>query len=121
MRVVLALDDPSLARLPTSVEPVTPVSVHALASAQAQLAEAADRHAGAAQLYHDAAERWRQFGNIPERAYALLGEGRCPAALRDSRGEEPLCEAHELFASMGYKPAVAETEALLAQDETAAL
>jgi hypothetical protein len=33
----------------------------------------------------------------------------------------PLATARELFASLGYKPALAETEALLAQDEAAAV
>jgi len=33
----------------------------------------------------------------------------------------PLAESRELFASLGYKPALAETEALLAQAEAAAV
>ena len=37
--------------------------------------------AEAAGLYAGAAERWREFGNVPERAYALLGQGRSLAAL----------------------------------------
>jgi hypothetical protein len=114
LRVALALDDPPLARrLTIGVEPITPSHEHALASAQAQLAEAAGDHTAAAQLYHEAAERWQRFGNVPERAYALLGEGRCSAALGKPEAEEPLREARELFASTGYKPALAETEALL--------
>jgi hypothetical protein len=48
-------------------------------------------------------------------AYALLGQGRCLAALGKPEAEEPLREAKELFASMGYGPALAETEALLAE------
>ncbi|MBA3245769.1 MAG: hypothetical protein H0T61_11430, partial [Actinobacteria bacterium] len=50
----------------------------------------------------------------------LLGQGRCLAALGQPPAE-PLREARELFASMGYKPALAETEALLAQGEAAAV
>ena len=38
-------------------------------------------HADAARLYAEAAERWQEFGNVPERAYALLGQGRCLVAL----------------------------------------
>jgi hypothetical protein len=122
LRIALALDDPSLAqRLTTGIEPATPLHEHALASANAQLAEAAAQHADAAQLYAEAAESWQQFGNVPERAYALLGQGRCLAALGKPDAETPLRDARDLFASMGYKPALAETEALLAQDETAAL
>jgi hypothetical protein len=33
----------------------------------------------------------------------------------------PLATAREMFASLGYKPALAETEALLALDEAAAV
>jgi hypothetical protein len=74
----------------------------------------------AAILYADAAQRWHEFGNVPERAYALLGQGRCLSALGDSRAEQPLTEARGLFASMGYAPALAETEALLAESRPAA-
>jgi hypothetical protein len=50
---------------------------------------------------------------VPERAYALLGLGRCLVALGDAHAEKPLAEAGNLFASMGYAPALAETDALL--------
>jgi hypothetical protein len=66
-------------------------------------------------LHADAAARWKEFGNVPERAYALQGRGRCLLALGEPGSEEPLREAHELFASMGYKPALSETDALLDQ------
>ena len=78
-----------------------------------------DDHAEAAALYAEAAERWREFGNVPERAYALLGQGRCLPRSAARRGE-PLREARELFASMGYRPALAETDALLGESEAAA-
>ena len=103
------------------VEPRTPLAEHALCACRAQLAEAAGEHAEAAALYAEAAERWREFGNVPERAYALLGQGRCLRALGEPEAEEPLREARELFASMGYKPALAETEALLGESEAAAV
>ena len=116
LRTTLALGDTRLAqRVFEDVEPRTPWAEHAVASARAQLAEADQRHADAAQLYREAGERWQQFGNLPERGYALLGQGRCLAALSKPDAEAPLREARELFASMGYKPALAETEALLAE------
>jgi hypothetical protein len=52
---------------------------------------------------------------VPEWAYALLGQGRCLCALGSPEAAEPLREARELFASMGYKSARAETDALLEQ------
>jgi hypothetical protein len=106
--------DPNLARtLTDGLQPHFPLHEHALTSAQAQLAETAGDHAQAATLYTDAAQRWHQFGNIPEQAHALLGHGRCLLTLGHAGAEQPLTEARELFQSMGYRPALAETEALL--------
>ena len=63
-------------------------SNHATQSAStpsAQPAPSSPKHAGdhadAAALYGEAAARWQQFGNVPEHAYALLGQGRCLLAL----------------------------------------
>jgi class 3 adenylate cyclase len=36
--------------------------------------------------------------DVPERAYALLGQGRCLRALGRPAAEEPLHEARDLFA-----------------------
>ena len=58
---------------------------------------------------------------MPERAYALFGGGRCLSALGKAEAEKPLREARDLFASLGYKPALAETEALLGESEAAAV
>jgi tetratricopeptide (TPR) repeat protein len=121
LRVALALGDPALAqRLTTGTEPLTPIHENALASAQAQLAEAVGEHADAARLYADASRRWHEFGSVPEHAYALLGEGRCLATLNQRDAEGPLHGAKDLFASMGYKPALAETQALLDRHRVAA-
>jgi hypothetical protein len=49
------------------------------------------------------------------------GQGRCLAALGRPEATEPLREACDLFASMSYKPALAETEALLGESEAAAV
>jgi hypothetical protein len=122
LRVALAVENLPLAqRLSSGVEPVTPLHEHGVAAARAQLVEAAGEHADAAKLYAEAAERWRAFGNVPERAYALLGQGRCLAALGKPEAEAPLREARELFASMGYAPALAETETLLGESKAAAV
>jgi class 3 adenylate cyclase/tetratricopeptide (TPR) repeat protein len=122
VNIALALEGTELAaRLVDGVETPTPLVEHALCACRAQFAEAAGDHAEAAALYGEAAERWREFGNVPERAYALLGEGRCLAAFDSSEAGEPLREARELFASMGYEPSLAETEALLGESEAAAV
>ncbi|TML50243.1 MAG: hypothetical protein E6G23_01730, partial [Actinobacteria bacterium] len=122
LRVALALDDQTVAeQLATGIKPVTPLHEHALASAHAQLAEAAGDHSAAAQLYQQAAERWRQFGNIPERAYALLGQGRCLATLGKPEAEAALREARDLFTTLAYQPALAESRALLGESEAAAV
>jgi hypothetical protein len=121
IRTALAAGDPELAqRLPAGFEPRNPLEEHALRAARAQVAEHAGEHAEAAALYAEAAERWKEFGNVPERAYALLGEGRCLVALGKPDAEKPLREAREVFASMGYQPALAKTEALLGENEAAA-
>jgi hypothetical protein len=57
------------------------------------------------------APHWKQFGNVPERAYALLGQGRCKVALGEPGPGSALAEAPEPFASTSYRPALTETEA----------
>ncbi len=119
LRTALAAGDPELAkRLADGLKLRYPLDEHALCAAGAQLAEHAGNLVEAASLYAEAAGRWHEFGNVPERAYALLGRGRCLRALGQTEATEPLREARELFASMGYAPALAETEALLEQTAT---
>jgi class 3 adenylate cyclase len=116
VRTALASGDAALARRLADVfAPRYPLEEHALCSARAQLAEYAGEHANAATLYAEAAEHWREFGNVPEHAYALLGQGRSLLALDRPDAEGPLRQARDLFASMGYKPSLAETEELLEQ------
>jgi class 3 adenylate cyclase len=121
LRTALAAGDPDLAhRLADGIEPRYPVREHALCAAHAQLAEHTRDHAEAATLYAEAAARWQEFGNVRERAYALLGQGRCLVMLEDPAAEQPLRQAAELFSWMGYRPALAETNALLEQTTAAA-
>ena len=121
VRTALAVDDRLLARsLIEGVPVLTPIQQHTITVSRAQVAEADGDYAEAAALYADAAERWEQFGNLPERAYALLGQGRCLQALDDPSADQPLNAARELFAAIGYRPALAETQALLDQRELAA-
>jgi class 3 adenylate cyclase len=114
VRTALTLEESELAaRLADGVEPRTPLFEHALCACRAQLAEAAGDYTDAVVRHAEAAGRWREFGNVPERAYALLGEGRCLSAIGDTSANEPLLVARELFASIGFAPAVAETDAVL--------
>jgi class 3 adenylate cyclase/tetratricopeptide (TPR) repeat protein len=121
VRCALALQDQELAvRLAEGIEPRTPLAEYALCASRAALTEAARNPTEAAALYAGAAERWAEFGHVPERAYALLGEGRCLLTLGTPHANEPLQEARELFKQMGYKPALAETDTLLEQTTAAA-
>jgi class 3 adenylate cyclase len=79
------------------------------------LAEAEGTPAEALPLYERAAALWQEFGGVPQRAEMLLGQGRCLLALDHADAELPLTEARDLFQSMGYKPALTETERLLAE------
>jgi predicted ATPase/class 3 adenylate cyclase len=116
VRTALAAGDDALVqRLIEGVESRIPAVEHALCSARAARAEAAGDQQRAAALYAQAAELWHAFGNAHERAHALLGQGRCLRALGNPETEQPLRQASELFASMGYQPALAEAEALLNQ------
>ena len=114
VRAALAVKQPELAaQLLAGVEPRTPLTGHTLCTCRAQLADAAGHHAEGARLYAEAADRWAGFGNVPERAYALLGQGRCLHTIDDPAAEQPLTQARDLFAAMGYTPALTETRTLL--------
>jgi class 3 adenylate cyclase/tetratricopeptide (TPR) repeat protein len=113
VRSALTLENEKLAaRLVDGVEPRTPLHDHALFACRAQLTEASGTHAEAAALYAEACDRWRGFGDVPERAYALLGLGRCLVRLARPEAEQPLREARAIFTGLGYRPALAQTEAL---------
>jgi tetratricopeptide (TPR) repeat protein len=121
VRTALGIGDVRLAeQLVGRLEPHYPVDEHALCAARAQLAEASGDHTYAANLYAEASERWQQFGNLSERAYALLGHGRCLRGLGSAEAETPLAEARELFRAMGYETALVETNALLDAEASSA-
>jgi class 3 adenylate cyclase/tetratricopeptide (TPR) repeat protein len=121
VRTALAAGDNALARrLVDQVQARYPVDEHALCAARAQLAEHAGLQKEAATLYARAAQGWRSFGNVPECAYALLGQGRCLTSLSNPDAEQPLRQAAELFTKMGFTPALAETKTLLTRPHAAA-
>ena len=119
VRIAIGVGDQALARrLAEGLKPIFPLREHALCAARAQLAEHAGEYADAASLYAEAAANWQEFGNVPERAYALLGQGRCLLAIGEAEAGEPLRNARELFEQMGYRPPLAEAESLLTHAPT---
>jgi hypothetical protein len=74
------------------------------ASGRALLAEADGDYASAAELYDDAATRWRTYGNPYELAHALAGRGRCLTALeRADAARAPADEAAAIFQRLGVR------------------
>jgi hypothetical protein len=113
VRCALALGDAVLARrLADGVEPRTPLVERSLETVKALLTEV-DDPAAAAGLFADLAARWEEFGQLPELAHALLGEGRCRLAAGLPDAAEPLMRAKHLFSTMGLRRAMAEADALL--------
>ncbi len=97
-----------------------PYGERALRATDAALAEALGELGGAADGYAEAASEWEAFGVVPERAFALLGRGRCLVGLgRTTEAAPPLREARALFVRLGAHPSVAEADELLVR--TAAL
>ena len=115
VRIALAAGDRARAvSLAGSLEPLQPLSRHALVAAQALVTEAHGNYEAAAACFADAAGRWHDFAAVHEEAQALLGQGRCLAALR--RAEEarrPLSEARKIFQRLGADPALADVDRLL--------
>ena len=92
-------------KLTGSLEPLQPLSRHAIVAAQALVSEAGEEYETAASGFADAAARWHDFGVPYEEGQALLGQGRCLAALgRASEATAPLNVAHEIFARPGASP-----------------
>ena len=89
-------------------------SERVLITCRALTAEARGAHEAASAGFVDAAARWHDFGVPYEEAQALLGQARCLVALgRAPEAEPPLAAAREIFARLGAKPALAETDELI--------
>ena len=86
-----------------------------VSSGRAILAEARSEYGEAESLYARAEQGWKEHDSVVERAYALLGLGRCRlAAGRSEEAAPPLREAREIFEKLGARPLVAEADELLA-------
>jgi len=117
VRTALSLDEPELARrLVANVESRNPITEHALATANAALAETDGDHQAAADGYADAAQRWQAFAVVPEQGFAHLGHGRTLLALgRPGDATPVLLQARDIFTRLQAAPALTETDALLQQ------
>ena len=117
VRTALAAGDPQLAqRLVSDLKPIFALQENARTAAQAHLAESDGQLADAAERFADAAERWRGWEMPFEQAQALLGWGRCLLSLgQPDAATEALRKAKVTFASLGARPALAETETLLSR------
>jgi tetratricopeptide (TPR) repeat protein len=107
---------PLAERLVAPVMPSLPLYRHALASTEALLAEAHGEHKAAASAFAEAAAGWHHFGVPYEEAQALLGQGRCLVALgRAAEATPAIGQARAIFNRMGARPALAETDELMAR------
>jgi tetratricopeptide (TPR) repeat protein len=115
VRTALAAGDDLLAdRLSAGIDSILPMQRNVRASLHGLLSERHGESEAAATLFAHAATRWNDFRMPYEEAHALLGRGRCLAALGKPReAVEPLAAARELFARLGARPALGETDALL--------
>ncbi len=71
---------------------------HSRVAGRAVLAEAQGRSDEAVGLYEEGAAGWADLGIVIERAYALLGLGRC------ARDSQALAAGNEIFARLGAVP-----------------
>jgi hypothetical protein len=117
VRVAIAAGNPDLgARLADGLIPVYQLDRYALITARALLAERDAECAKAADLFTEAANAWQRFEVPWERAQALLGKGRCLLTLgRPTEAQQPLKAAREIFASLGARPVLTDTDSLLAR------
>jgi tetratricopeptide (TPR) repeat protein len=110
-RICRAAGEPGLAeRLLHGADAPATRYRNCLATARAVLAETRGDLPEAASRYDDAGDRWRSFGVALEHGQALLGLGRCATRLGRPAAREPLLQAREIFARLGARGLLAETD-----------
>jgi hypothetical protein len=105
-------------RLTSWIDLDLPMHRGARAYGDALLAEARGEHRAAAR-FSAAAASLGSCGVPYEEAQSLLGQGRCLVSLgRAQEAAVPLAAARGIFARLGAKPALAETDGLMQQVES---
>ena len=115
VRTALAAGDVALAaRLSSGIDSILPMQRNVVACLQGLLEEHDGTMDAAAAHFAHAATRWGDFRVPYEEAHALLGRGRCLAALgKRAEAAGSLAAAREIFARLEAGPALAESDALL--------
>lgn len=121
-RVCAATGATALAnRLLGDLEAVAPRHAYGVATARAVLAEAERRLDEALAGYSEAAERWREFGNVIEEGYARLGVGRCLyQRKRPGEAAASFTAARAIFQRLEARPLATAVDEQLAQTASAA-
>jgi tetratricopeptide (TPR) repeat protein len=113
-RLCVAAGRPSLAQeLLEATRTAPPRHRHAGLTARAVLAEAGGEAEEAARLYHEAGQRWAEFGHLLEEGQALLGGARCLLRLDGTAARPKLRAARAVFAGLGAHPLAGETDGWL--------
>lgn len=115
VRTALACGDVAMARRLTQDSPANfPMQENFLLTARAAIAEAEGSVGDAARLFAEASVTWARFENVPELAFARLGQGRCLLALGDTPAAlAALDEARTILDRLGAQPALGEIDRLL--------
>jgi hypothetical protein len=92
-----------------------PVPCAALDASRSEILEARGEFREAAASFAAVAHEWERLGSKLERCYALLGQGRCLAALGDPGAAAILQQARRLSMEIEAHGRVAVCDALLAE------
>jgi class 3 adenylate cyclase/tetratricopeptide (TPR) repeat protein len=115
VRTAIEIGDMGLAeRIGTDLTARYPYGRFAIAAAAAAMSEARGELSIASTAYADVADQWESFGVVTERAFALLGHGRCLILMGQPNEAAPvLQQAGDIFERLHAAPALAQVDALL--------
>jgi tetratricopeptide (TPR) repeat protein len=96
--------------------------LNSVLTAKALLAAAEERWEEAEAMFRDAAQRWKDYGSVPEQGQALLEGGRCSMQLGHAdAARAALSDAKKIFARLGAKRLEADVDGALATLDSADL